>query len=392
MSDSPQKPSSTTTEPQRKIIHCDCDSFYASVEIRDRPDLAGRPVAVGGAPERRGVIATCNYEARRYGVHSAMPSAHALRLCPDLVVLRPDMDRYREASRSVYGIFRRFTDGIEPLSLDEAYLDVTGSELLHGSATLIAGAIRNSVRREIGITVSAGIAPNKFLAKVASDWNKPDGQFVVRPEDVEAFVRRLPVRRLPGVGPAMAGKLADLGVHNCDDLRALDPVLLHARCGSFATRLKELAWGNDTREVRPRSQRKSVSVEETYATDIADLAGCRRALRELVARLGERLARVDPDARISRCFVKVRFDDFTTTTAEHAATDPTREQFERLLEAAWERGRRPVRLLGLGVGFRDTDAPGRQLPLFEDDPQGPVPVPAAGSSGDSPNCSSASRA
>ncbi len=351
---------------QRKIIHCDCDCFYAAVEVRDRPDLAGRPVAVGGTPERRGVIATCNYEARRYGVHSAMPSSQAVRACPDLVLLRPDMEKYRDVSRSVFAIYRRFTEQIEPLSLDEAYLDVTGSDLLHGSATLIARAIRNSVCRELGITVSAGIAPNKFLAKIASDWNKPDGQFVVRPEDVDRFVAALPVRRLPGVGPAMAARLAELGIETCADLRATDAVLLHQKLGSAAQRLRELALGEDPREVRPRSVRKSVSVEQTYAEDKPNLAACQRALEALEVRLKERLAGLDPDDRIRSCFVKVRFDDFTTTTAERAAEEPAADAFAALLESAWARGERPVRLLGVGVHFRNRTAPGEQLELFLD--------------------------
>ncbi|TVS16544.1 MAG: DNA polymerase IV [Gammaproteobacteria bacterium] len=350
---------------QRKIIHCDCDCFYAAVEVRDRPDLAGRPVAVGGTPERRGVIATCNYEARRYGVHSAMPSSHAVRACPDLVLLRPDMDKYREVSRSVFGIFKRFTDRIEPLSLDEGYLDVTGSELLHGSATLIAQAIRNSVRRELGITISAGIAPNKFLAKIASDWNKPDGQFVVRPDDVDAFVAALPVKRLPGVGPAMTARLAALGIETCADLRRMDLVTLHQKLGSAAQRLRELANGEDPRQVSARSGRKSVSVETTYAEDKPNLAACQRALEELEVRLKERLAGMDPDDRIRSCFVKVRFDDFTTTTAERAAQEPGGEDFAALLESAWSRGERPVRLLGLGVHFSNRSAPGEQLELFD---------------------------
>ncbi len=348
---------------QRKIIHCDCDCFYAAVEVRDRPDLAGRPVAVGGAPDKRGVIATCNYEARRFGVHSAMPSNRAVRACPDLVLLRPDMDKYREVSASVFAIFRRFTDTIEPLSLDEAFLDVTGSELLRGSATLIARAIRNSVRRELGITISAGIAPNKFLAKVASDWNKPDGQFVVRPEDVDAFVAALPVQRLPGVGPAMTARLAELGVSTCSDLRTIDAVRLHQHCGSAAQRLRELAVGEDRREVRPRSGRKSVSVEQTFADDKPSLRACQHALTELEVRLRQRLAKVDPNENIRSCFVKVRFNDFTTTTAERSTEEPGPEIYADLLEAAWERVGRPVRLLGLGVSFRSRSAPGEQMEL-----------------------------
>lgn len=348
---------------QRKIIHCDCDCFYAAIEVRDRPDLAGRPVAVGGTPDKRGVIATCNYEARRFGVHSAMPSNQAVRACPDLVLLRPDMEKYREVSASVFAIFRRFTDTVEPMSLDEAFLDVTGSDLLRGSATLIARAIRNSVRRELGITVSAGIAPNKFLAKVASDWNKPDGQFVVRPQDVDAFVAALPVRRLPGVGPAMTARLAEIGVTICADLRAIDAVKLHLHCGNAAQRLRQLAIGEDRREVQPRSGRKSVSVEQTFAEDKPTLKACQHALTELEVRLRQRLAKVDPNEQIRSCFVKVRFNDFTTTTAERASAEPDAGVYAELLASAFERAGRPVRLLGVGVSFRNRNAPSEQLEL-----------------------------
>ena len=183
----------------RKIIHCDCDCFYAAVEVRDDPCLAGRPLAVGGRPERRGVVATCNYEARAFGIHSAMAMAQALRRCPDLVVLPPDFPRYRRVAEQIRTIFRDFTPLVEPLSLDEAFLDVSASPRHGGSATRIAEEIRARVRGEVGITVSAGVAPNKFLAKVASDWRKPDGLFVIPPTAVDAFVRALPVRRLFGV-------------------------------------------------------------------------------------------------------------------------------------------------------------------------------------------------
>ncbi len=350
-------------DPQRKIIHCDCDCFYAAVEMRDRPELAQRPVAVGGSAEGRGVIATCNYQARRFGVHSAMPAARALRLCPDLVLIRPDMDRYREVSRAVHRIFQRFTDRIEPLSLDEAYLDVTGTSLLHGSATLIATTIRNAVRRELGITISAGVAPNKFLAKIASDWNKPDGLFVITPDQVQDFLPALPVRRLPGVGPATARRLAELNIQYCADLQAADPIALHDSVGSLARRLLQLAHGEDSRPVHARGQRKSVSVEHTYKVDLVDLGACMRALGDLETRLRQRLASKRDEDRIQRCFVKVRFNDFTTTTAERGGDGSQAGIFSELLETAWQRHRKPVRLLGVGVGFSSQQAPLEQLQL-----------------------------
>ncbi len=199
----------------RKIIHVDCDCFYAAIEMRDDPRLAGRPMAVGGSPERRGVIATCNYEARAYGVRSAMSSRHALKLCPDLLIVKPRFEAYREASREIHAIFRDYTELIEPLSLDEAYLDVSDSQWYSGSATRIAEDIRRRVARTLHITVSAGVAPNKFLAKIASDWRKPNGLFVITPGEVEAFVAALPVARLHGVGKVTADKLARLGIETC---------------------------------------------------------------------------------------------------------------------------------------------------------------------------------
>ena len=355
-------------ERQRKIIHCDCDCFYAAVEVRDRPELAGKPVAVGGTPDGRGVIATCNYEARRFGVRSAMPAGRALRLCPDLVLLRTDMERYREVSHGVHAIFRRFTDIIEPLSLDEAYLDVTDATLLHGSGTLIAEAIRGAVRRELGITISAGVAPNKFLAKIASDWKKPDGLFVIRPEEIADFVLRLPVDRIHGVGPKTAERLHKLDVQTCADLQRFEKYQLAEHFGVFGQRLYELARGNDDRDVKARSRRKSVSVERTFPKDIADLTGCRRTLRELFPKLEERLERAGSEEPIARCFVKVRFDDFTTTTAEQPGAIAALDAFEELLDVAWARGERPVRLLGLGVGYRSRKAPAEQLPLFGEGP------------------------
>jgi len=349
----------------RKIIHCDCDSFYASVEVRDDPALAGRPLAVGGDPAKRGVVATCSYEARRYGIHSAMPMSQAVRLCPALVIVPPDMARYRAVSRQVHEVFRRYTDIIEPLSLDEAYLDVTGSDRCQGSATLIAREIRREVRDGLGITLSAGIAPNKFLAKIASDWNKPDGQFTVRPGEVDAFVAALPVEKLFGVGSVTARRLHDLGLATCADVRRLPLVELTRRFGKFGATLHQLSHGIDDRPVRTSRPRKSVSVERTYARDLPDPAACLAELDGLLAELESRIQRAGCAGRIQGCFVKVRFSGFDTTTAAAPAGAPDRALFESLFATAWSRGARPVRLLGLGVRV-DQPAVERQLGLFED--------------------------
>jgi DNA polymerase-4 len=352
---------------QRKIIHCDCDCFYASVEIRDDPSLAGLPVAVGGSPERRGVITTCNYVAREYGVHSAMPSAHARRLCPGLIILPPDFDKYRAASRQIRQIFYDYTDLVEPLSLDEAFLDVSQATACRGSATLIAREIRRRVRAEVGITVSAGVAPNKFLAKVASDWNKPDGEFVVLPEQVEAFVAALPVRRLFGVGKATAERLNGMGVSSCADLRAYSVFELTQRFGRFGQRLYELCRGIDERPVQPSQRRKSLSVERTYAEDLHGLDACRRQLPELMLTLVSRLRRVSEDYLVTKLFVKLKFSDFQTTTVECAARRPEQARVVELLETALGRSALPVRLLGVGVRFVDLreESNPAQLELFE---------------------------
>ncbi|MEE3267637.1 MAG: DNA polymerase IV, partial [Pseudomonadota bacterium] len=203
----------------RKIIHCDCDCFYAAVEMRDNPALTDIPIAIGGSVEQRGVVATCNYPARAFGIHSAMPMAQALKRCPHLTVIRGDMAKYKAVARQVFAIYRDVTELIEPLSLDEAFLDVSEVTLHHGSATRMAEAIRHRVKQEVGITVSAGVAPNKFLAKIASDWRKPDGLFVITPDDIDAFVQQLPVKKIHGVGPRTAEKLAELGIQTGADLR-----------------------------------------------------------------------------------------------------------------------------------------------------------------------------
>ncbi|THF55588.1 DNA polymerase IV [Pseudothauera rhizosphaerae] len=348
----------------RKIIHCDCDCFYAAVEVRDAPELAGRPVAVGGRPEARGVVATCNYEARAFGVRSAMSSAHALRLCPQLVLLPPDFERYRAASRQILAIYRDYTPLVEPLSLDEAYLDVSGVDRCRGSATLMAQEIRARIFAEVGITASAGIAPNKFIAKVASDWNKPDGQFVVRPEEVDAFVAALPVGKLFGVGKVTAARLNALGVHTCGELRAWSEARLVAEFGRFGAALHRLCRGIDERPVVAQRARKSLSVETTYTSDLPDLAACRAALPALAEDFARRFERARNDGTVNKAFVKVKFADFSQTTVERSADAPSLALWQTLLEEGFARRARPVRLLGVGVRYAEERDEGSQLALF----------------------------
>lgn len=342
----------------RKIIHCDCDCFYAAIEMRDDPSLRGKPLAVGGASDRRGVVATCNYEARKFGVHSAMPTATALRHCPQLIVVPPRMDKYREVSRQVQAIFRDYTDLIEPLSLDEAYLDVSNATAFRGSATLIAEDIRRRVRETLGITISAGVAPNKFLAKIASDWNKPDGQFVLRPEQVDDFVRQLPVKKLHGVGKVTAARLNALGIQTCEDLREWTPDALTRQFGSFGQRLHDLCRGIDQREVKVEQQRKSVSVETTYVQDLPDLQACLQVWLPLYEDLLRRWKPMSGRYRIGGKFVKLKFNNFVSTTAEQSADQDDSSLFPALLEQAWKRHQRPVRLMGVGLRLLPIDSAG----------------------------------
>ncbi len=249
--------------PIRKIIHIDMDCFYAAIEMRDFPELANKPIAVGGDAKRRGVIATCNYAARQFGIRSAMPTAHALKLCRELILRPVRMDVYQKESQYIRSLLTEYTDLIEPLSLDEAYLDVTESTQCQGSATWIAEEIRARIYQARQLTASAGIAPNKSLAKIASDWHKPNGQMVIRPEDVSAFVLDLPVRKLFGVGPKMEEKLRALNIKTCADLQRYSIEYLLQKFGTMGQRLYELARGIDNRPVNPERIRKSISVEET---------------------------------------------------------------------------------------------------------------------------------
>jgi DNA polymerase-4 len=351
----------------RKIIHCDADCFYAAVEMRDDPSLRNRPIAVGGSSDRRGVISTCNYEARKFGVHSAMPSSTARRLCPDLILLPHRMDVYKDVSQKMRSIFYDYTELVEPLSLDEAFLDVSESRLHHGSATLIAQEIRQRIKTELGITVSAGIAPNKFLAKVASDWNKPDGQFVIPPSEIDAFIAKLPVKKIYGVGKAMATKLAELAIFTCEDIQRFSIFELSQRFGQMGSRLYHLSRGIDDREVTVNRRRKSLSVENTFSHDLKDVQQCLKEIPLLSQQLVSRLQRVDDDYKIVKLFVKIKFSDFTTTTIERSASSVVLSELQELCKEAHARTHAAVRLLGVGVRFIDMreDNAFFQLDLFK---------------------------
>jgi DNA polymerase IV len=347
----------------RKIIHIDMDCFYAAIEMRDYPELLSLPIAVGGDPNKRGVISTCNYQARQFGVHSAMATAHALKLCPILVIQPVRMDVYREESQYIRAIFEDYADKIEPLSLDEAYLDVSGSAHHQGSASWIAEAIRERIYQTRKLTASAGIGPNKSLAKIASDWHKPNGQMVIPPEHVHDFMQRLPVRKLFGVGPVMDARLKALGIQTCGELQTLSTLELVQRFGSMGTRLYELSRGIDTRDVVSERIRKSISVEETYMHDLPTLKACIAEMPALFERLLGRIERAGDISGIHNVFVKLKFDDFQQTTVERLACHLEIDLMHALLQEGWSRRARPVRLLGLGIKLIQADEGYVQLPL-----------------------------
>lgn len=336
-------------DSKRKIVHIDADCFYAAIEMRDQPRLRDIPFAVGGRPDGRGVLTTCNYPARVFGVRSAMPTRHALRLCPDLEVGPVNMPKYREVSRAMHAIFKRYTDRIEPLSLDEAYLDVSEVSVHRGSATRIAQAIRAAVVEELGITVSAGVSCNKFIAKVASDWHKPDGLTVVPPAEIDDFVAELSVSHIPGVGRVTADKLARLGLVSCRDIRNQDSLTLVRRFGKFGHTLWERAHGRDDRTVNPNRLRKSVSVERTFPEDLSTVDACLAQLPQLMDLLDTRITRADASGHLHKAFVKVKFNDFSGTTVERLSAAPRESDYRELLLAGIGRKPLPVRLLGVGV-------------------------------------------
>ena len=325
--------------------------------MRDNPELSDKPIAVGGSPDRRGVVATCNYAARKFGIRSAMSSAVARKRCADLVIVRPDMEKYRNASTEIHRIFERYTSIIEPLSLDEAYLDVTECAQFDGDAAAIAQAIRDAVKSEVGITISAGIAPNKFLAKVASDWNKPDGQFVLHRDEIRDFLTDLPVRKLHGVGKVTAQKMTKLGINTCGDLRLLDTSDLKLHFGSFGERLKQLSAGIDNRHVQTERIRKSISVEHTFSQDLPSLTACLAEIPDLMTKLSARLKKTDGRNRIHKQFIKIKFRDFTQTTVEMVSNVDAAENYLNLCEEGFRRGNKPVRLLGVGIRIRPHNNP-----------------------------------
>ncbi len=344
----------------RKIVHIDMDAFFASVEQRDNPALRGQPVAVGGSAER-GVVAAASYEARQFGVRSAMPSVSAKRRCPQLIFVKPRFDVYKAVSRQIRAIFERYSGLVEPLSLDEAYLDVTEDRRGIGSAIRVAASIRRDILAETGLTASAGISYNKFLAKVASDQNKPNGQFVVLPEDGAAFVAALPARRFYGVGPRTAERMAQLGIHTGADLRSQSLGFLQQHFGKSALYLYHASRGEDDRPVRPDRVRKSVGGERTYARDLQASAELHAALDEIIDIVWQRVAQQGVQGRTLT--LKMKYADFRQVTRARSLHAPIleRRQFgevARSILGSLLPVPLGVRLLGLSLsGFEPSSGP-----------------------------------
>jgi DNA polymerase-4 len=327
------------------------DAFYASVEQRDRPGLRGRPLVVGGQPDQRGVVAAASYEARAFGVRSAMSMAKAVRLCPSLVIVPPDFAKYRTVSQQVFALYRAVTSLVEPLSLDEAYLDVTENAWGETLGMTVARRLKDEIRSATGLTASAGVAPNKFLAKIASGWQKPDGLTVIAPERVEPFLRGLPVDALWGVGPVTARKLRERGIEKLIDVRSADPDKLREAVGSLAEWLQNLSHGIDDRPVVAEHETKSSGSENTFAKDLTDLVEIRHEVADMARSTASWLTKRELFARTVT--IKVRYSDFTTITRSHTA-DATRDETSLVSRAValldkTDAGRRPVRLLGVSV-------------------------------------------
>ena len=351
----------TSEAAARAIIHLDMDCFYAAIEVRDRPALRGKPVGVGGARDRRGVLTTCNYEARKFGVHSAMPTFMALQRCPSLIVLPTRFDVYRREAAVVREILHRFSSLVEPLSLDEAYLDVTADR---GAPGRLAQVIRDLIFQKSKLTSSAGVGPNKLIAKIASARCKPNGQLEVTVEEVPGFMKDLSVREIWGIGQKTEKRLWELGVKTCGDLQRFPRPELVDLFGKFGSELFDLCRGIDDRPVEPDRPRKSLSTEETFVSDLETLEQCEERLAELFQDLMADLAQKETNRRVTKIFVKLKFADFTRTTVERAGLEPTLQEFGTLLAEAFARTGKKVRLIGVGVRFAESGREELQLALL----------------------------
>lgn len=342
----------------RQVLHVDCDCFFAAVEMRDNPNLINIPIAIGGSSDRRGVISTCNYPARKYGVRSAMSSVKALQLCPHLMLLPGNMAKYQAASQQVMAVLRQYALQFEQVSVDEAYLEISPTS----NALKVAEQIRQQIVNEVGITVSVGVAPNKFLAKVASDWRKPNGQFIVLADEVDSFVASLPLQKIPGIGPKSSEALRNMGLNTCRDVREACPKWLLSRFGSMGEMLLQRVYGKDNRSLVESRIRKSISVETTFPEDICGIEEITQAIEGLWQRFSQRVERNDLPIDGLQPFVKVKFADFHVTTLANHLRDVSKQQYLELVQQAMQRADKKIRLIGIGARLPIQHNP--QLALF----------------------------
>ena len=340
----------------RKIIHIDMDCFFAAVEIREKPELKYLPVAVAGNENERGVVTTCNYIARKYGVKSAMPSVMAKQLCPDIIFLPVNFAKYKEVSNDIQKIYSCYTKIIEPISLDEAYLDVTNSKYCNGDPEDMARQIRQKIYDDFKLTASAGISSNKFLAKIASDWNKPNGQFAIRDDEINKFILQVPIRKIFGIGEKNEKKLLLHKVKNCADLQVLDKSELIDMFGKYGTTLFFLCRGIDNRDVEPNRITKSLSVEDTFLEDLLSLEECTNQMKVIFEKLSIRLKESKDRSRpIKSCFIKIKYNDFKATSSQKLCNRLNFDIIHSLLIKSYQEKPKPIRLLGAGVQFLDLE-------------------------------------
>lgn len=343
-----------------QILHVDCDCFFAAVEMRDQPQYQNVPLAIGGSSDRRGVISTCNYPARKFGVRSAMATAQALKLCPDLKLLPGNMSKYKQVSEQVMAILKTYGVQMEQVSVDEAYVQLP--ECSNG--VLVAQQIREQVKQELGITVSVGIAPNKFLAKVASDWHKPNGQFAILHHEVDDFVQNLPLKKIPGVGPKSAEKLENMGLVTCGHVQQYSQIELIKTFGRFGQKLYERCRGIDHRALSKGRDRKSISIERTFAEDLdlKNAAEISQVLETMWPKFKERLERANLIGQTLAPFVKVKFSDFQVTTLANHHSQANLTDYCDLVAQAMKRSELPIRLIGIGGRLVQQD--NQQMQLF----------------------------
>ncbi|MEC9205708.1 MAG: DNA polymerase IV [Pseudomonadota bacterium] len=338
----------------RKIIHIDMDCFFAAVEIREKPELKYLPVAVAGSEKKRGVVTTCNYVAREYGVKSAMPSVTAKQLCPNIIFLPVNFAKYKKVSSDIKEIYKCYTKIIEPIALDEAYLDVTNSRYCDGDPENMARQIRQKIFDDFKLTASAGISSNKFLAKIASDWNKPNGQFSIRDDEIKDFIPKVPIRKIFGIGEKNEKKLLSHNIKDCSDLQKLNKSILIDMFGKYGITLFNLCRGIDDREVESNRISKSLSVEDTFAVDLLSLNECTKEMKLIFQKLITRLeTSKDRERPIKSCFIKIKYSDFKITSSQTACSDLNFDIISNLLVKSYQEKPSPIRLLGVGVRFSD---------------------------------------